>query len=105
MYAQEIEQGKRFGFGENWANFLRTLNEERIDVAERMLGQMLDDLDPPSVVILADRASDRTMALDALTRVGMTAPFAQVLNPSDEIPEHAALLVLWGVPSTASTSW
>lgn len=40
-HAQEIEQGERFGFGENWANFLGTLNDERIVVAERALEQML----------------------------------------------------------------
>jgi hypothetical protein len=65
----------------------------------RALGQLLDDLDPPSVVVLAERANDRAAALEALVRVGVSGPLAQVLGPSDDIPEHAALLVLWGVPS------
>ena len=29
----EIKEGKRFGFGKNWDNFLKTINEERIDIA------------------------------------------------------------------------
>lgn len=40
-HAQELDQGKRFAFGQNWSNFLRTLNEERILEAERSLKQML----------------------------------------------------------------
>jgi 2-polyprenyl-3-methyl-5-hydroxy-6-metoxy-1,4-benzoquinol methylase len=40
-HAQELEQGRRFAFGQNWANFLRTLDEERILEAERSLKQML----------------------------------------------------------------
>lgn len=41
-HRQDIEKGERFGFGENWANFLGALNEERIAVAERALGGMLE---------------------------------------------------------------
>jgi len=40
-HAQEIEQGERFGFGENWASFLGTLNDDRIRVAQQALGEML----------------------------------------------------------------
>ncbi|MDX2184610.1 MAG: hypothetical protein SFW08_11575 [Gemmatimonadaceae bacterium] len=65
----------------------------------RALGHLLDDLDPPSVVVLTERASDRAAAEAALARVGVSAPLAQVLGTSDPIPEHAALLVCWGVPS------
>lgn len=65
----------------------------------RALGQLLDDLDPPSVIVLTERASDRTAAQEALVRVGLSSPMAQVLGATDDIPEHAALLLLWGVPS------
>jgi len=43
---QEIESQKRFGFGKNWGRFLRVLNNERIEEAERSLREMLeiDDL-------------------------------------------------------------
>lgn len=41
-HAQELDQGKRFAFGQNWANFLRTLDEERVLEAERSLKQMLE---------------------------------------------------------------
>ena len=37
----EIAQGERFRFGENWKQFLGTLNETRIAEAERSLKEML----------------------------------------------------------------
>ncbi len=42
----EIQDGERFSFGENWARFLTTLNDERIAEAELSLKSMLeiDDL-------------------------------------------------------------
>lgn len=40
-HAQEIEQGTRFAFGENWAKFLETLDEDRVDASQRKLSQML----------------------------------------------------------------
>jgi 2-polyprenyl-3-methyl-5-hydroxy-6-metoxy-1,4-benzoquinol methylase len=36
-----VETEKRFGFGANWALFLRTLNEDRITAAQRSLQEML----------------------------------------------------------------
>lgn len=42
MHAQELAQGQRFAFGQNWASFLRTLNDVRIQEAERSLRQMLE---------------------------------------------------------------
>jgi hypothetical protein len=33
-HAQEVAEGERFRFGENWRSFLRTLNEDRIAEAE-----------------------------------------------------------------------
>lgn len=44
---QEIEQGQRFPFGENWAAFLRTLDENRIAIAERSLLDLLETARPP----------------------------------------------------------
>ena len=38
---QEIESRDRFEFGKNWRRFLRVLNDERIEEAERSLRQML----------------------------------------------------------------
>ena len=40
-FADEVEQGERFEFGRNWANFLSVLNEERIAEAEKSLKTML----------------------------------------------------------------
>lgn len=38
----EIEGGRRFSFGRNWARFLSVLDEERIGEAERSLRDMLE---------------------------------------------------------------
>lgn len=38
---KEVESGERFGFGENWAAFLRLLNDDRIRSAEESLQDML----------------------------------------------------------------
>jgi 2-polyprenyl-3-methyl-5-hydroxy-6-metoxy-1,4-benzoquinol methylase len=40
-HLKEISQGERYGFGKNWQRFLRVLNEERIQEAERSLREML----------------------------------------------------------------
>jgi len=44
-HASEVEQGKRFEFGANWARFLTILNEERIKQAEQSLMAMLGQQD------------------------------------------------------------
>jgi len=41
-HSSEIETGKRFKFGKNWANFHNVLNEDRIQEAEKSLTQMLE---------------------------------------------------------------
>jgi 2-polyprenyl-6-hydroxyphenyl methylase/3-demethylubiquinone-9 3-methyltransferase len=41
-HADEIRRGERFTFGANWAAFLQTLDETRIDEAVRSLRDMLD---------------------------------------------------------------
>jgi len=41
-HAQEIAQGERFEFGNNWAAFLSLLDEERIRAAESALTAMLE---------------------------------------------------------------
>ena len=45
-YNEEVDKKQRFKFGENWKYFLTKLNDERIQVAETWLGEMLntDDL-------------------------------------------------------------
>lgn len=37
----EIEQGKRFSFGRNWASFLRTIDDSRIAIAVQSLRRLL----------------------------------------------------------------
>lgn len=41
-WESEIRSGERFGFGDNWAAFLRLLNEDRIRSAEDSLKTMLE---------------------------------------------------------------
>jgi 2-polyprenyl-3-methyl-5-hydroxy-6-metoxy-1,4-benzoquinol methylase len=38
----EIDAGERFAFGENWANFIKVLNDNRIDEAVKSLTHMLE---------------------------------------------------------------
>jgi 2-polyprenyl-3-methyl-5-hydroxy-6-metoxy-1,4-benzoquinol methylase len=38
----EIEAGERFAFGDNWANFLKVLNDGRIEEAVKSLREMLE---------------------------------------------------------------
>jgi 2-polyprenyl-6-hydroxyphenyl methylase/3-demethylubiquinone-9 3-methyltransferase len=40
-WQHEMQSGERFGFGKNWASFLRLLSEERIESAEVSLRDML----------------------------------------------------------------
>lgn len=40
-FNSEVADGDRFEFGKNWAKFLRVLNEQRVDLAERSLLAML----------------------------------------------------------------
>ena len=41
QHTKELNSGKRFAFGSNWAKFLRGLNETRIVEAELSLQRML----------------------------------------------------------------
>lgn len=45
QHAVEVNEGQRFKFGENWAKFLETLNEDRIQEAEKSLQAMLETRD------------------------------------------------------------
>jgi 2-polyprenyl-6-hydroxyphenyl methylase/3-demethylubiquinone-9 3-methyltransferase len=40
-HSQQLDRGQRFAFGQNWTNFLRTLDEARILEGERSLKKML----------------------------------------------------------------
>lgn len=42
QHATEVATGQRFEFGKNWAWFLETLNDQKIDEAVRSLRDMLD---------------------------------------------------------------
>ena len=46
QHATEVATGNRFEFGKNWAWFLETLNDEKIEKAVKSLRDMLetDDL-------------------------------------------------------------
>ncbi|MBD1806554.1 methyltransferase [Microcoleus sp. FACHB-SPT15] len=41
-FEEEVKQGDRFQFGENWKRFLSVLNDERIAEAEKSLQEMLE---------------------------------------------------------------
>jgi 2-polyprenyl-6-hydroxyphenyl methylase/3-demethylubiquinone-9 3-methyltransferase len=41
-HTQEVAEGKRFEFGQNWSDFLGRLNEERVAAAESSLKSMLE---------------------------------------------------------------
>jgi 2-polyprenyl-6-hydroxyphenyl methylase/3-demethylubiquinone-9 3-methyltransferase len=41
QFSQEVIEGERFEFGNNWSNFLRNLNDTRIHEAEKSLMSML----------------------------------------------------------------
>jgi len=42
QHAAEVSGGERFEFGANWRRFLKTLDDERIDNAERSMRELLD---------------------------------------------------------------
>ncbi len=44
-FSEQVKEGSRFTFGENWSAFLKTLNNERIAVAENSLKEMLETED------------------------------------------------------------
>lgn len=44
-FKNEIKLGQRFEFGKNWANFLKSLNEENIVSAEKSFKELLDGYD------------------------------------------------------------
>src|SRR5918996_1381028 len=42
MNAAEIARGERFEFGQNWSQFLASLDDDRIQQAEKSLKEMLE---------------------------------------------------------------
>ncbi|MEO7309802.1 MAG: methyltransferase domain-containing protein [Chitinophagaceae bacterium] len=45
QHQTEVKEGKRFEFGKNWANFLKSLTEENIKGAEKSFMELLDGYD------------------------------------------------------------
>src|SRR5271163_795354 len=45
QFLEEVERGERFEFGKNWAQFLASLDEGRIQRAEASLREMLETQD------------------------------------------------------------
>jgi 2-polyprenyl-3-methyl-5-hydroxy-6-metoxy-1,4-benzoquinol methylase len=41
-HSEEVERNNRFQFGDNWASFLSTLSDERIELAKQSLLRVLD---------------------------------------------------------------
>lgn len=41
-HSEEVERGERFAFGKNWSEFLKLLDEDRIERAQRSLAEMLE---------------------------------------------------------------
>ena len=41
-FQSEVTQGTRFEFGKNWSQFLRLLNEDRVELAEKSLLRLLE---------------------------------------------------------------
>jgi 2-polyprenyl-3-methyl-5-hydroxy-6-metoxy-1,4-benzoquinol methylase len=67
----EIAQGKRFAFGDNWARFLETLNEVRIERAETSLKEMLE-LDSLDGIRFLDAGSGSGLFSLVARRLGAT---------------------------------
>lgn len=44
LHRREVESGERFRFGENWARFLETLDDRKIEASTASLKSMLGDL-------------------------------------------------------------
>ncbi|MBW4543436.1 MAG: class I SAM-dependent methyltransferase [Symplocastrum torsivum CPER-KK1] len=70
-FEQEIKEGDRFQFGENWRRFLSVLNDERITEAENSLKQMLKVEDLQSKTFL-DIGSGSGLFSLAARRLGAT---------------------------------
>jgi 2-polyprenyl-3-methyl-5-hydroxy-6-metoxy-1,4-benzoquinol methylase len=44
-HSVEVASGERFEFGKNWASFLKTVDDQRVDEAKKSLTAMLDSVD------------------------------------------------------------
>jgi ATP-dependent RNA helicase DeaD len=62
---------------------------------------VLDALDPPSLIVVADSAEGERAAQAALARLGVEVDGLAVVVTRDVPATHAALLVLWEPPASA----
>jgi 2-polyprenyl-3-methyl-5-hydroxy-6-metoxy-1,4-benzoquinol methylase len=106
-HAREVASGDRFEFGKNWARFLATLNDQRVDFAVQSLREMLgvDSLTGKSFVdigsgsglfsLAARRLGARVHSFDFDPHsVACTTALRQRFYPADEswtITEASAL--------------
>jgi len=66
-----------------------------------VLRLLLDELDPPSLVIVAGTAEAQAEVADALERLGVPVDGTAVQVVAQPTAEHVALTVLWESPATA----
>lgn len=80
-FSAQVSAGERFEFGENWARFLRVLNDERIAEAEASLREMLgrEQLTSSSFV---DVGSGSGLFSLAAARLGATRVHSFDFDPS-----------------------
>ena len=65
QHQQELNAGERFAFGKNWTEFLKGLNERRIDLAKTSLLNMLDRTDLDGLRFLDAGSGSGIMSLAA----------------------------------------
>ena len=87
----EIKEGKRFAFGKNWSNFLKTLSDDRICQAENDLKDMLNVENLKNLCFL-DIGSGSGLSSLAAKRLGakvFSFDFDQIINVPAGTPDRA----------------
>jgi 2-polyprenyl-6-hydroxyphenyl methylase/3-demethylubiquinone-9 3-methyltransferase len=80
-FNEEVQQGQRFQFGENWSVFLKVLDDERIEEAEASLREMLDLQDLTGLRFL-DIGSGSGLFSLAAVRLGAAHVYSFDYDPS-----------------------